>query len=112
MTSSRLHNSKRTTRRLIGVAVAYACNLQYDVEFFLIIIADLSQLLQLGSIFSQANTSSLMVNMVSRANALAHHILHHLLLTYKKKLFVSGCDHLVLHSSQMLKLTYPGVASP
>ena len=36
--------------------------------------------------------------MVSSANTLAHHILHHLHLIYKKRLFVSGCDHLVLHS--------------
>ena len=36
--------------------------------------------------------------MVSRANTLAHHMLHHLHLIYTKILFVLGCDDLVLHS--------------
>ena len=36
--------------------------------------------------------------MVSSANTLAHHILHHLHLIYKKRLFALGCDYLILHS--------------
>ena len=42
--------------------------------------------------------------MVSSANTLAHHILHHLHLIYKKRLSVSGCDHLVLHSQSNAKV--------
>ena len=55
---------------------------------------DLMHHIRLGA-SSLSKSKSLMV---SSANTLAHHILHHLHLIYKKRLFVSGCDHLVLHS--------------
>lgn len=60
---------------------------------------------------SLSKHKSLIVNMVTRANTLAYHILHHLHLTYKKRSFMSGCDHPVLHTLSNARVTYLGMAS-